>query len=284
MNVGIVIPVSRVDPEVLNFSLDATADIADSIVVVHNDYPALDRDNVCELARERQAISVHLPGPVGKTEAVIRGLEVLLSQGDVELLGQLDANAKQPPSELTRLIRAASVARSEMCVANRYSFQSLSSQRHRASSTSLWSQLIRLATGYELTDAVSGMRIYSQRLARAFVDNIRCYGYGLEVAQLISASMAKARVSEVGVVSHVQANSTSVEKIEDNINVLLAQPDLFTSAQRLALCEMMTGLKRRETFTVPGIVFNLRDSFQFLYAGKGEDDEDSYKVHLQEAE
>lgn len=281
MNVGIVIPVSQVDLKIFNFSLGTTIDIADNVVVVHNDYPARDRDSVCKLAGECQAIAVHLPGPVGKTEAVLRGLEVLLAQDDVDLLGQLDANAKQPPSELARLIRATSVAQSEMCLANRYSFQDLSSQRHRESSTSLWSQLIWLATGYQVTDAVSGMRIYSQRLARVFVDNIRCYGYGLEVAQLISASKAKASISEIGVESHAQANSTSAEKIEDNINVLLAQPDLFTSMQRLTLCEMMTGLKRRRTFTLPGNVFGLRDSFEFLYSGKGEDDEDSYRVYRQ---
>lgn len=278
MATGLVLPAHNLSLDELTQSLACTQDIVDRVVIVHNDYPTADSDSICAFSKGEGVEILHFDGPIGKAEAVLRGVRVLLQDTNVALAVQVDGRAKQPPGEIEALIAVAKQTACEFVVANRYTSQNLVNQHHRRSSTTLWTQLVQITTGYYLRDTVSGMRVYSRRLAHAFLSEIVSYGYGLELAQLFVAARLGIKIIDVGVESKAQENHTSAEKIEDNVAVFLHESRNLTPEQRSALCQMMAGLKGRRTFVVDGTPFGLASFYLFQFVGPDEHKEDSYRV------
>lgn len=276
--VGVVVPASNSTIPSLAAVIDGLQPFVTRLVVVHNDASDAS-DHVCRHLRLSSAIDViHLPAAVGKAEAVLCGIRALLEDEKIRVFVQVDAHHKQPSDEVRLLVSRVKSDGPHLCVADRYAYQNLDSQPHRRASTGLWSQLVWLATGYRLRDTVSGMRAYTRDLAKDFVSRIRSYGYGLELAELVVASHVDAQVTGVGVRSGTQADSTSAEKIEDNVSVMLEHGRFFSIEQRLALCRLMTCLKQRVTFEIPAEAFDLDVSYRFDFVPHGEDGEPSYRV------
>jgi hypothetical protein len=279
--IGLVLPASGLTVDQVRQTHAMVRHLIAVVVVVHNDPKLANaRDDICTGQPSDYVEYIHFDCRLGKTEAVLEGIRCLLANPSITAIAQIDGRHKQPPVDLTLLAEGLKSGSLDMCVANRYGLRGdLASHGHRRSSIQLWSQLTFHATRFRLTDTVSGMRIYSRRLADAFTQEIRCFGYGLEAAQLIVARSLSAKVGEVPVRSSKQASSTSAEKLEDNLAVLLGPGSEFTRAQRVLALSMMAEIKLRNSFVFDGSVFDVPVRYRFTYTPYGEDSEASYSVH-----
>jgi hypothetical protein len=122
------------------------------------------------------------------------------------------------------------------------------------------------------------MRAFDRSLAERFVSEIRCFGYGLEVAELLVASSAGATVEEVSVLSKPQARNTAAQKIADNISVLLSTRNRCSVPQRLELCRVMAALTSRREFVIAGDVFGLNEDFRCRPIAEDEDGEFAIEI------
>ena len=188
---------------------------------------------------------------VGKAEAIRVGLEWVLENTQSNIFVQLYARNKQTINEIPIMINKIANGSADMIVANRYAKQSLKEQVHRASISTFFSKIINCLTNYDLQDTACGTRVYTRELAHSFYC-LRSYGYGLELEQLIIASINNKKVMEYPIESNLQAHGTNAEKLEDNFVALIAYvSDLnLNKSIRESLCYALTMIKKRNSFTV----------------------------------
>ncbi|RKN51219.1 hypothetical protein D7223_05840 [Micromonospora endolithica] len=206
---------------------------------------------------------------------------MLLEDPAVEFFAQADGHHKQPVSQVFRLAEEISHNGADMVVGNRYGAGIDLYDDHRLAITKLWSQLVNITSDYELHDVCCGMRVYSRRLAERFVSHINCFGYGLEVAQLLITHRAGWKVVDKPVDSARQAMMTAAEKLEDNLAVLLdANLARLERNQRLELCRLLAEIKLRRSLVLDGGMFGLDHLIEFHFAAQDEDGEDAYSLRL----
>jgi hypothetical protein len=253
----------------------------DRIVFVVNDEGSESAD--FSLFDENPAAArINLGSPVGKAEAVRIGLRKLIAEGaGYDLYLQLDVHDKQPARQIFRLAEAVERERADVAIASRYDHTNLSGLEHRPSLTWFFNSMVKMQTGYTVTDSVCGMRAYSAEVAKAFAFETTSYGYGLELEQLFVAAKHGWRVAEVSVLSAPQYESTAAEKLVENLVVATAyvsRPEHIREIHR-----MIFYLKARRNFAVQGAWLDVPGSFRFTFVGQVEDNEDSYLVSYRRA-
>lgn len=278
-----IIPAYRVDDAELRSTISQLEVLFSGFIVVLNDEMIdPDRMEVVKKFTESEVWVVGIKGPIGKGEAVRAGLRIALSESDSKFFVQMDGHLKQPPAQVARLLsRVSKNPQIGMAVANRYGNQNPPLGAHRKAVTDGLSSLIARVTGYQIADTASGMRAYTRDLASIFAEKSHCFGYGLELEQLFIAAQYGFKVTQESVDSNMQARSTAAEKIEDNLAALIAytakelDPD-----ERATLHRVMAGIKMRDSFEVDGHVFGIPGICRYDYAGRAEDDEESYSFSV----
>lgn len=228
------------------------------------------------------ATRIDLGSPVGKAEALRIGLRKLIAEGNgYDLYLQLDVHDKQPARQVSRLASAVEEGRADIAIATRYHRVDLSDLEHRSSLVLLFNSMVRMQTGYVVSDSVCGMRAYSAEVAKVFAFETTSYGYGLELEQLFLAAERGWRVAEVSVSSAPQYESTAAEKLVDNLVVATAH--LSRAEHLLEIHRMIFHIKARRSFAIQGDWLGLPGVFRFTFVGQAEDNEDSYRVSYQGA-
>jgi hypothetical protein len=253
----------------------------DCIVFVVNDESGESAD-FSLLDENSAATHIDLRSPVGKAEAVRIGLRKLIAErAGYDLYLQLDAHDKQPARQIFRLAEAVERGHADVAIASRYDHITLGGLEHRPSLTLLFNSIVKIQTGYTVTDSACGMRAYSAEVAKAFAFETTSYGYGLELEQLFVAAKHGWRVAEISISSTPQYESTAAEKLVDNLVVATAyvsRPEHVREIHR-----MIFHLKARRNFAVPGAWLGVPGSFRFTFVGQMEDSEDSYLVSYRRA-
>jgi Glycosyl transferase family 2 len=279
MSVAAIIPASDLQvEEILQTVAAIPADW--TRVIVANGAPRNSRDLILHLAREGKAEVDISDRVLGKTEAVRRGVSLALADESVEIVAQLDGDLKQVPTQVVRLVKHLVATRAECVIANRYESQELRTQPHRDALSSLMRSIVRAVGGPSVRDTVCGMRAYSRYAADLFAGSLRCFGYGLEIAQLLLVTEARLDVAEVGVSSALQAGATPAEKLEDNFCALVTHsPSLRPPEQLYELfCSCLVSLKARTSFVVDLPILRLQQPIRLDYVGSVMEVEDAYSA------
>ncbi len=251
------------------------------LIVLNDDDEAIAR-YLRDLAQSNQIRMLHIPFQVGKAEALRQGLKWLLRESDADVIAQFDGRSKQPVWQLAPLIEMIHAEQADMVVGDRYTRQNMAKQDHRKAGAGLMSLIIGYLTRYNLPDAVCGIRAYVRELATHFLHS-RCFGYGVEVEQLLIAATHSCRVSSFPLEeTNRQADLTNTEKIEDSIFALLNYSNELEMSDtvRTTLSFILAQLKRRKTFDLDLSVFGGSGSVRLKYAGDQENIVDAYGDQL----
>jgi len=200
----------------------------------------------------RNGISVlEIPFQVGKAEAYRWAMEQMLFTTRCNIIAQTDGRLKQPPEELDNLIDALIERNHSMVIADRYTYQDLEGQEHRIAISNMLASIIDTITPYSCLDVACGTRVYKKSMAKEFL-NLRGFGYGLEVEQILICTKHKALVSSVPVSSNRQHGVTNAEKIEDVLFALISYCCELGVPEDIKhlLCHMLVQVKKREDFEV----------------------------------
>lgn len=275
--VATLLPAFRISKDEINKVISQIPKHFEPPLIVLNDDVDEITQYVSILAQSQKIRFLHIPYQVGKTEALRQGIKLLLQESDANLIAQIDGRAKQPAWQLTPLVEIIQKDRVDMVIGDRYSKQSMVGQDHRKAGTSLMGLMVRHLTGYDLPDAVCGTRVYVRELATQFL-NMRCFGYGAEIEQLLIAAIHSSKVSSYPLETNRQADLTNTEKIEDNVFALLnyANEIGMSDKVRSTLSFILSQLKRRKTFDVDLSVFGGDKTIQLKYLGVQESIVDAY--------
>ena len=250
------------------------------VVIVHNDLPSEVPNDVRALLegheRRNNGSVVSIPFPVGKAAAIRYGIKHVASLGGVDWIAQVDGHLKQHPSQLADLLSVVSQHSPSLIIADRYQLQSLEDQPHRRAVRALFSALLRAMTGSAWSDPFCGTRVYDWQLAEAVASG-SAFGYGLELEQLLVAHQQGRTIVSVPVQSVRQAEATAVEKIEENLAVVLQHmvPEVSVE-RRLWISHLMVAVKARVSFSLSLDIFGEPWSLMATYVEHGEDDEECY--------
>lgn len=264
-----IIPAYHLSPHEVSGVLDRLPAGCEAPLFVYNDEEAAVREHLESLERNNQIRAIYLPFQVGKVEAVRRGLQTLLATSTAEVIVQVDGHLKQPPEEISDLVQKLIETRSHMVVTNRYGLQDMNDQIHRVTAADLFSALVRQLTGYQVSDLVCGTRAYTRELARHFL-RLRCFGYALEIEEVLIAASLGMQVQERPTHSNRQEDATNTEKIEDNAYAILcyANETKMSDDFRAKLSFILASLKKRVSFDVDTSVFGLAGVVRFEYTGR----------------
>lgn len=239
---------------------------APPLIVLNDDNEMVAR-HLRDLVQSHQIQMLHIPFQVGKAEALRRGLGSLLRESDADVIVQFDGRSKQPVWQLAALIEMLHKERVDMIVGDRYTKQDMVKQEHRKAGAGLMSLIIRHLSGYNLPDVVCGTRAYVRELATHFL-RLRCFGYGVDVEQILIATLYSCKVSSYPLdETNRQADLTNAEKIEDNIFALLNYSNELemSDAVQSTLSFILAQLKSRKTFDVDLSVFGGNGSVRLKY-------------------
>ena len=286
MRLGIVIPAYLLTIDELRSTISGVYHFSQRINVVINQIAAESPDYSLVSKEFPGTVIRYLPSIRGKAEAVRVGLEYLRRDYRYTHFAQLDGHSKQPSSELLKLVNVtAEVPSANLVIANRYDSRFAELDEHRQVIVRLFSSLMR-SLGLQVLDTVCGMRIYDREFVEGFLAQSYSQGYGLEVEQLAFAATNGLSVKEVEVRTSAQATSTSAEKLEDNLAILLHYRWSFPNERYYnSLLSMMTRIKRRQSFLMSIPQFNREDlHVRFTILSEGEDGESSYQLSSASAE
>jgi hypothetical protein len=246
MSIAAVIPASDLDADEMLQTVAALP--ADWLVVVSANGATREMLDAARHLADSGRVALEVCEHVlGKVEAVRRGIAIALDDTATEVVVQLDGDLKQPPQQAVLLAHTLVTSSVDLIVANRYADQDLAAQQHRHALSQVMSDLLSSLTEIRVSDTVCGMRGYTRHLARVFVRELRAFGYGLEIEQLLIAAETGAAVNEIGVLSNHQANATAAEKLEDNFCAIQSRASTLGASplQSALLCSYIVMLKRR---------------------------------------
>jgi hypothetical protein len=246
--------------------------------LVYNE-ESVDPLNVSDLKDVDRCIRIlTLPFQVGKTEAVRRGIEFIFKEfRSCGIFTQIDGDLKQPPEELEDIVHKLKNGISAMVIGNRYAFPGIREHIHRIAAVKMVSSIVKYVSGFQLVDTLCGMRGYSRELAENFLQ-MRSFGYGLEIEQILIASKLGLQVENSPVHSNIQDEGTNAEKIEDNLAALICYcGELACTANvRAALNNALAMVKRRVPFEVDLSVFGAEGIVKCKYLYKSSYSRNAY--------
>ncbi len=134
---------------------------------------------------------VRLPRNMGKSYA----LRVGLSQRKDNMVVFIDADLQHLPEEIPKLLACLRRNKADICIGSRFFDAHEPMPLHRRWSNRMVTFLTRVFTGYKVTDAQSGFRVFGKKALRKLTwkgDN-----YDIEVETLLEASRKGLKVCEV---------------------------------------------------------------------------------------
>lgn len=144
---------------------------------------------------------MHRTGPRGLGRSYIDGLRHALTQADVDLVCQMDADLSHNPEYLPALTHAAATA--DVVVGSRYmnGVSVVNWPLHRIFLSTFANRYIRAVTGLSASDCTSGFRCWRRdALARLPLDRMVSDGYAFLVEMLFDAMGAGCRIAEVPII------------------------------------------------------------------------------------
>jgi glycosyltransferase involved in cell wall biosynthesis len=187
-------------------------------------------DRTTQVARAGGARLLRLCKNLGIGGAVQAGLQLAHREG-FDFAAQIDGDGQHPPSELHRLIAAATNGAPDLVVGTRYRDGSAGGFRSTAMRRlgSGWLRLLlRVVTRLRVTDPTSGFRLYGARALALFAET---YPYDFpEPESLAMARAARLKVIEVPVAmrerqgghSSISASASVYYMLKVTIAVVLA--------------------------------------------------------------
>ena len=144
---------------------------------------------------------MHRTGQRGLGRSYIDGLRHALTQTDVDLICQMDADLSHNPEYLPALTDAAATA--DVVVGSRYmnGVSVVNWPLHRIFLSTFANRYIRAVTGLSASDCTSGFRCWRRdALARLPLDRMVSDGYAFLVEMLFDAMSAGCRIAEVPII------------------------------------------------------------------------------------
>ena len=144
---------------------------------------------------------MHRTGPRGLGRSYIDGLRHALTQADVDLVCQMDADLSHNPEYLPALTHATATA--DVVVGSRYmnGVSVVNWPLHRIFLSTFANRYIRAVTGLSASDCTSGFRCWRRdALARLPLDRMVSDGYAFLVEMLFDAMGAGCRIAEVPII------------------------------------------------------------------------------------
>jgi glycosyltransferase involved in cell wall biosynthesis len=162
-------------------------------------------DRTAEVAQAAGARVLRLCGNLGIGGAVQSGLRLAHREG-YDCAIQVDGDGQHPPSELPRLLEAAS--ESDIVVGSRYNdTKSFRSTVMRRAGSWFLRALLRVVAGVRVSDPTSGYRLYNKR-ALALYDDTYPYDYP-EPESLAIARISGLKIAEVPVTMRARQGGSS---------------------------------------------------------------------------
>lgn len=153
-------------------------------------------DHTAELVRESGAKLIEHENNQGKGAAIKTGLEIALKHA-YEVMVVMDGDGQHDPQYIPLL--ASSIKKNHITIGSRFKKHFPTNMTlHRRWSNYLTTAILRLITGYELTDSQSGFRAISPDAARILID-ITYKDYVFESESLYQAYKNNMRVGEKAV-------------------------------------------------------------------------------------
>jgi glycosyltransferase involved in cell wall biosynthesis len=162
-------------------------------------------DRTAFVAQAAGARVLRLCGNLGIGGAVQSGIRLAYREG-FDCAVQVDGDGQHPPSELPRLLEAAS--ESDIVVGSRYNdTKSFRSTVMRRAGSWFLRALLRVVAGVRVSDPTSGYRLYNKR-ALALYDDTYPYDYP-EPESLAIARISGLKISEVPVTMRERQGGSS---------------------------------------------------------------------------
>ncbi|MFB2623831.1 glycosyltransferase family 2 protein [Methanothermobacter sp. KEPCO-1] len=151
-------------------------------------------DGTAELGEAAGARVIRHPENLGKGAALKTGIRAAL-EGDYDVIVFMDADGQHDPSLIPQL--ASAVNGGDFIIGSRFLGNKHDSMPlHRQLSNRITTWILRMATGYEITDSQSGFRAISARCAHLIL-NIPHNDYVYESEAICKTSRHRLRIAEV---------------------------------------------------------------------------------------
>jgi hypothetical protein len=275
--IATLLPAFRLSTEEIYMTITKLPKNFEPPLIVLNDDNIEMAEYLSNLSKLHKIKLINIPYQIGKSEALRQGIKLLLQESDANIILQFDGRLKQPVQQLPSMIEMMHKEKLDMIVGDRYTKQDMIGQDHRKASSGLMSLIIKNLTGYDLKDAVCGTRAYMRELADHFI-NMRCFGYGAEIEQLLIAKTKSYNVSSYPLETNRQADVTNAEKIEDSVFAIInyANELEMKDSVRNTLNYILSQIKRRNTFDINLSVFGIESNIKLRYVGDQENIVDAY--------
>lgn len=153
------------------------------------------KDDTARICRDRGYNLIDLPVNIGLSGAVQTGMRYAYKKGYSAAI-QIDGDGQHRPEYIEQLISAMEREKADIVIGSRFIVEK-KPHTMRMFGSNILSAIIKLSTGFEMTDPTSGMRLFNRSVLKEFAYDMN---YGPEpdtISYLIKKR--KARVCEVQV-------------------------------------------------------------------------------------
>jgi len=216
-----------------------------------NDCPD-DTVSYLNILSKKNEVAVHaLPSQIGKAEVIRKGLSAIIDSNlSTDIIVQLDGRNKQLCNQTKEHCYKLIHEQLDMVITNRYQFQNIENQPHRKGVTVFLNTIITsIFPNYNFTDMVCGTRAYTLELAFKIINSI-CFGYGIEIEEILIAGTNEMKIGEIGVSSNLQHSATNASKIEDVLYSILNYSNIIGYEKDIiySLSNALVNIKKRQNF------------------------------------
>lgn len=180
MEIGIVIPAYNEGdnlPKLVNAILLA---YPQSQVIVVDDSTGNECVKLINELNRPEVTVVHRKAKGGRGSAVLEGISLLLQNGSLKYILEIDADFSHPPEQIPEILAKAQNGQADMVIASRYMNGSsiVNWPVKRKIFSALSNKLARAVLGVPVSDYTNGYRLYSRRAAEEIVKTCGTAGKG----------------------------------------------------------------------------------------------------------
>ena len=154
----------------------------------------------------------------GKGAAIKTGLRALTSREGVEWVLILDGDGQHLPEEIAHFLTAANEAGADLSVGNRMGDVRKMPLVRKLTNLTM-SRLISLFAGQPIPDSQCGFRMFSRKLAQAFLD-VPTSGFDFESEMLVLAARRGVRIGAAAVSTVYGDEVSKIHPVRDTVRFL----------------------------------------------------------------
>ncbi len=124
------------------------------------------KDNTAEVCRRNGYSLLDLPVNLGLSGAVQAGMRYAVRKG-YDAAIQIDGDGQHRPEYIAKMIEAMQEEKADIVIGSRFVTEK-KPKSLRMFGSNIISFIIRLSTGYRMSDPTSGMRLFGRRVLKAF--------------------------------------------------------------------------------------------------------------------